>query len=160
MQCGWLGVVMYFCGCSGEFNCNYCIYYFGEMEDGIWFLYWLKCEFGFVLIVVVGYLLGGNMLGCLLVEEGDCCLLDVVVIVFVFFMFEVCSYYMDKGFLWVYQCYLFNLLKVNVLCKLKVYLGLLFVDLCQFKGMCCIWEFDDMIIVKIYGFVDVLDYYW
>lgn len=110
-------------------------------------------------MVVVGYLFGGNMLVCLLVKEGNDFLVDVVVIVFVLFMLEVCSYYMEKGFFCVYQCYLLNLLKVNVVCKLVVYFGMLLINFVQLKLVCCICEFDDFIIVRIYGYVDVIDYY-
>lgn len=77
-------------------------------------LHWLKREFGPAPTAAVGYSLGGNMLGCLLAEEGDRCPLDAAVIVSAPFMLEACSYHMDKGFSRVYQRYLLNLLKANV----------------------------------------------
>ena len=159
MQRGWLGVVMHFRGCSGEPNRNNRIYHSGETEDGTWFLHWLQREFGPVPTAAVGYSLGGNMLGCLLAEEGDRCPLDAAVIVSAPFMLEACSYHMDKGFSRVYQRYLLNLLKANASRKLKAYPGSLPVDLRQLKGMRRIREFDDMITAKIHGFADALDYY-
>ena len=158
-QRGWLGVVMHFRGCSGEPNRNHRIYHSGETEDGTWFLHWLKREFGPAPTAAVGYSLGGNMLGCLLAEEGDRCPLDAAVIVSAPFMLEACSYHMDKGFSRVYQRYLLNLLKANASRKLKAYPGSLPVDLRQLKGMRRIREFDDMITAKIHGFADALDYY-
>ncbi len=154
MQRGWLGVVMHFRGCSGEPNRNHRIYHSGETEDGTWFLHWLKREFGPAPTAAVGYSLGGNMLGCLLAEEGDRCPLDAAVIVSAPFMLEACSYHMDKGFSRVYQRYLLNLLKANASRKLKAYPGSLPVDLRQLKGMRRIREFDDMITAKIHGFAD------
>ncbi len=123
------------------------------------FLHWLKREFGPAPTAAVGYSLGGNMLGCLLAEEGDRCPLDAAVIVSAPFMLEACSYHMDKGFSRVYQRYLLNLLKANASRKLKAYPGSLPVDLRQLKGMRRIREFDDMITAKIHGFADALDYY-
>ena len=84
-------------------------------------LHWLKREFGPAPTAAVGYSLGGNMLGCLLAEEGDRCPLDAAVIVSAPFMLEACSYHMDKGFSRVYQRYLLNLLKANASRKLKAY---------------------------------------
>nr|VUD34579.1 putative hydrolase [Raoultella sp. NCTC 9187] len=81
MQRGWLGVVMHFRGCSGEPNRNNRIYHSGETEDGTWFLRWLQREFGPAPTAAVGYSLGGNMLGCLLANEGDSVPLDAAVIV-------------------------------------------------------------------------------
>lgn len=70
----------------GEPNRNNRIYHSGETEDGSWFLHWLQREWGAVPTAAVGYSLGGNMLGCLLAEEGDNVPLDAAAIVSAPFM--------------------------------------------------------------------------
>ncbi|MDF7679798.1 hydrolase [Enterobacteriaceae bacterium ESL0689] len=159
MQRGWLGVVMHFRGCSGVPNRNRRIYHSGEIEDGRWFLHWLRREFGTVPTAAVGYSLGGNMLACLLAAEGNNVPLDTAAIVSAPLMLEACSYHMDKGFARLYQYYLLHLLKANATRKLKAWPGSLPVDLHQLKAMRSIRDFDDMITARIHGFTDALDYY-
>ena len=110
MQRGWLGVVMHFAAAAANLTAitasitpakRKMAPVFALAEARVW----SRAD------RAVGYSLGGNMLGCLLAEEGDRCPLDAAVIVSAPFMLEACSYHMDKGFSRVYQRYLLNLLK-------------------------------------------------
>ncbi|EOS95471.1 hydrolase [Erwinia tracheiphila PSU-1] len=74
-QHGWLGVVMHFRGCSGEPNRLHRLYHSDETTDATFFLHWLREHRGTVLTVSVGFSLGGNMLACLMGQQGDRCLL-------------------------------------------------------------------------------------
>lgn len=158
-QHGWLGVVMHFRGCSGEPNRNRRLYHSGETSDGRYFLHWLRREFGTVPTAAIGYSLGGNMLACLLAQEGDNAPLDAAVMVSAPFMLEASSYHMEKGISRLYQRYLLNLLKANASRKIKAYPGSLPVNLQQIKAMRSIREFDCLITARIHGFTDAIDYY-
>ncbi|MTH47753.1 hydrolase [Intestinirhabdus alba] len=156
---GWLGVVMHFRGCSGEPNRQKRIYHSGETGDGSWFLHWLRRTWGVAPTAAVGYSLGGNMLACLLAQEGKETPVDAAVIVSAPFMLEQCSYHMDKGFSRIYQRYLLNLLKANAARKLKAWPDTLPVSLQQLRRVRRIREFDDLITARIHGFADAIDYY-
>jgi len=158
-QRGWLGVVMHFRGCGGEPNRLERIYHSGETEDASYFLRWLRETWGTVATAAVGFSLGGNMLGCLMGQQGDSCLLDAGVIVSAPLMLEPCSQRLEQGFSRVYQRYLLNLLKQNATRKLHAWPGTLPVDLTQLKALKRLREFDDAITARAHGFMDATDYY-
>lgn len=156
---GWLGVVMHFRGCSGTPNRQKRIYHSGDTGDASYFLNWLNLRYGSAPTAAVGYSLGGNMLACLLAEQGRQCSLNAAVIVSAPFMLEQCCYHMERGFSRIYQRYLLNLLKANASRKLAVYPGSLPIDLPRLRKVKRIREFDDLITSRIHGFDDALDYY-
>lgn len=156
---GWLGVVMHFRGCSGEPNRLNRIYHSGETGDASYFLRWLRDEWGQVPTAAVGVSLGGNMLACLMGQQGDNCLLDAGVTVSAPLMLEPCSLRLEQGFSRIYQRYLLNLLKQNAERKLRAWPGTLPVDLAQLKAMRKLREFDDAITARAHGFTDASDYY-
>ncbi len=156
---GWLGVVMHFRRCSGEPNRLRRIYHSGETSDASYFLRWLREEWGSVPTAAVGFSLGGNMLACLLGEQGASCLLDAAVVVSAPLMLEPCSLKLEQGFSRFYQRYLLNQLKQNAGRKLRAWPGTLPVDLSQLKALKKLRDFDDAITARAHGFLDATDYY-
>lgn len=156
---GWLAVVMHFRGCSGEPNRMKRIYHSGETSDATFFLRWLRTELGEAHTAAVGFSLGGNMLACLMGEQGDNCLLDAGVVVSAPLMLEPCSIKLEQGFSRVYQRYLLNLLKQNAARKLRAWPGTLPVDLPALKALRKLRDFDDAITARAHGFLDATDYY-
>ncbi len=138
LQCkqrGWLAVVMHFRGCSGEPNRLNRIYHSGETEDARFFLHWLTTRWGRVPTTAVGFSLGGNMLGCLLGQQGDEALIDAGVIVSAPLMLEPCSARLERGFSQVYQRYLLSQLKKNAQRKLRAWPDTLPVNLIQLNAL-------------------------
>lgn len=156
---GWLSVVMHFRGCSGEPNRLNRIYHSGETDDASYFLRWLREKWGTVPTAAVGFSLGGNMLACLMGQQGKACLLDAGVVVSAPLMLEPCSLRLEQGFSRIYQRYLLNLLKQNAKRKLLAWPGTLPVDLPQLKAIKKLREFDDAITARAHGFSDAGDYY-
>ncbi|MEJ5113807.1 hydrolase [Erwinia billingiae] len=156
---GWLGVVMHFRGCSGEPNRLNRIYHSGETSDATFFLNWLREEWGQVPTAAVGFSLGGNMLACLMGEQGKNCLLDAAVVVSAPLMLEPCSQKLEQGFSRVYQRYLLNLLKQNAERKLLAWPGTLPIDLTELRALKKLRDFDDAITARAHGFQDATDYY-
>jgi predicted alpha/beta-fold hydrolase len=156
---GWLAVVMHFRGCSGEPNRQHRIYHSGETEDASFFLHWLHTHWGRVPTVAIGFSLGGNMLGCLLGQQGDSALLDAGVIVSAPLMLEPCSLKLERGFSRFYQYYLLAQLKKNARRKLHAWPETLPVNLAQLKALRRLRDFDDAITARAHGFIDASDYY-
>lgn len=156
---GWLGVVMHFRGCSGEPNRLRRIYHSGETSDARFFLQWLRDEWGTVPTAAAGFSLGGNMLACLMGEQGYSCLLDAAVVVSAPLMLEPCSLKLEQGFSRFYQRYLLNLLKQNAERKLLAWPGTLPIDLPQLRALKKLRDFDDVITARAHGFLDATDYY-
>jgi len=162
LQCkqrGWLAVVMHFRGCSGEPNRLNRIYHSGETEDARFFLHWLTTRWGRVPTTAVGFSLGGNMLGCLLGQQGDEALIDAGVIVSAPLMLEPCSARLERGFSQVYQRYLLSQLKKNAQRKLRAWPDTLPVNLIQLNALRRLRDFDDAITARAHGFADATDYY-
>lgn len=158
-QRGWLGVVMHFRGCSGEPNRLNRIYHSGETEDARFFLHWLQETYGKVSTAAVGVSLGGNMLACLLGQEGDAARLDAAVVVSAPLLLEPCSAKLEQGFSRIYQRYLLGLLKQNATRKLTAWPGTLPVGLDELKGLKKLRAFDEAITARAHGFADAADYY-
>ncbi|MFU9136662.1 hydrolase [Erwinia tasmaniensis] len=158
-DCGWLGVVMHFRGCSGEPNRLPRIYHSGETSDAGYFMQWLREEWGRVPTAAVGVSLGGNMLACLLGEQGEDCLIDAAVVVSAPLMLEPCSRKLEQGLSRVYQRYLLNLLKQNAGRKLRAWPGTLPVDLPGLTALKTLRDFDNAITAPAHGFLDATDYY-
>ncbi len=158
-QRGWLGVVMHFRGCSGVPNRMGRIYHSGETGDASYFLQWLRDTFGDAPTAAVGVSLGGNMLACLMGEQGDACLLDAGVVVSAPLMLEPCSARLEQGFSRVYQRYLLGQLKLNARRKLQAWPGTLPIDLPQLNALKRLRDFDDAITARAHGFIDAVDYY-
>ncbi|MDL4914670.1 MAG: hydrolase [Enterobacterales bacterium endosymbiont of Blomia tropicalis] len=156
---GWLAVVMHFRGCSGEPNRLNRIYHSGETEDARFFLQWLRTRWGRVPTAAVGFSLGGNMLGCLLGQQGEDTALDASVIVSAPLMLEPCSLRLEQGFSRFYQYYLLAQLKKNAERKLRAWPETLPVNLTQLKALRRLRDFDDAITARAHGFVDAGDYY-
>lgn len=156
---GWLGVVMHFRGCSGEPNRLERIYHSGETGDAGYFLQWLREEWGEVPTAAVGVSLGGNMLACLMGQQGADCLLDAGVVVSAPLMLEPCSLKLEQGFSRVYQRYLLGLLKQNAERKLVAWPGTLPIDLATLRALKKLRDFDDAITARAHGFLDASDYY-
>lgn len=158
-QRGWLGVVMHFRGCSGEPNRLNRIYHSGETEDGRFFLHWLQENYGRVATAAVGVSLGGNMLACLLGQDGDRAPLDAAVVVSAPLLLEPCSIKLEQGFSRLYQRYLLSLLKQNAARKLHAWPGTLPIDLAGLKALKKLRAFDEAITARAHGFASAGDYY-
>lgn len=156
---GWLAVVMHFRGCSGEPNRLNRIYHSGETEDARFFLHWLRTRWGRVPTAAVGFSLGGNMLGCLLGQQGAAAEVDAGVIVSAPLLLEPCSLKLERGFSRVYQYYLLAQLKKNARRKLHAWPDTLPVNLAQLKALRRLRDFDDAITARAHGFLDAADYY-
>lgn len=158
-QRGWLGVVMHFRGCSGVPNRLGRIYHSGETEDAACFLRWLQQRWGKVPTAAVGVSLGGNMLACLMGQQGDDVLLDAGVVISAPLLLEPCSLRLESGFSRLYQHYLLGQLKKNARRKLRAWPGTLPVDLRQLRALRKLRDFDDAITARAHGFDDAADYY-
>ncbi|MBW1254329.1 hydrolase [Pantoea allii] len=158
-QRGWLAVVMHFRGCSGEPNRLNRIYHSGETEDARFFLNWLTTRWGRVPTAAVGFSLGGNMLGCLLGQQGNDAVIDAGVIVSAPLLLEPCSARLERGFSQVYQRYLLSQLKKNAQRKLHAWPDTLPIDLKQLSALRRLRDFDDAITARAHGFADATDYY-
>lgn len=156
---GWLGVVMHFRGCSGVPNRLRQSYHSGDIDDASYFLQWLTRTFGSVPTAAIGFSLGGNMLACLMGQQGETCQLDAGVIVSAPLMLEPCSDKLEQGFSRFYQYYLLKQLKKNIGRKIRVNPELLSVTAAELKKMRKLREFDDKVTSEIYNFTDALDYY-
>ncbi|MEM6051818.1 hydrolase [Erwinia sp. P7711] len=156
---GWLGVVMHFRGCSGVPNRLRRIYHSGETGDASYFLTWLREEWGQVPTAAVGFSLGGNMLACLMGEQGAACALDAGVVVSAPLMLEPCSLKLEQGVSRFYQRYLLSLLKQNAERKLLAWPGTLPLELKGLRALKKLRDFDDAITARAHGFLDATDYY-
>lgn len=156
---GWLAVVMHFRGCSGEPNRLPRSYHSGDFSDAGYFLDWLVQTYGKQPTAAIGYSLGGNMLACLMGEQGERCQIDAGVIVSAPLMLEPCSSKLEKGFSRFYQRYFLTRLKRSLRRKLKAYPNLFPITANKLGKIRKLREFDDLITAKIYNFTDATDYY-
>ncbi|ACZ78592.1 alpha/beta hydrolase fold protein [Dickeya parazeae Ech586] len=158
-QRGWLAVVMHFRGCSGQPNRLPRAYHASETEDARYFLHWLRQTLGDVPTVAAGFSLGGNMLACLLAQQGASCPLDAAAVVSAPLMLEPCSTRLEQGFSRLYQFYLLNSLRRNALHKLAMYPDCLPVSASRLRRVHRLREFDELVTSPLHGFTDATDYY-
>ncbi|MEH0833387.1 hydrolase [Pectobacterium cacticida] len=158
-QYDWLSVVMHFRGCGGKPNRMKRLYHSGETSDASYFLRWMQETLGDAPTAAIGVSLGGNMLACLLAQQGRSCYLSAATIVSAPLMLEPCSRRMEQGFSRLYQYYLLHLLKQSVGRKLDAYPDTLPIHFSQLKRIRRLQEFDDVITSRIHGFSDAIDYY-
>lgn len=154
---GWYVVVLYFCSCSGEINCQLCFYYFVDSVEVDWILCWFVVQYcGF--LVVVGVLFGGNVLLCWFGEYcSDMLIVCVVVVILMLIDVYVGGCVLLQGFVMVYICSFLKMFKCKVFVKFDQYLGLFDCDVMLQVVMMC--DFDEVVIVLLYGFVNVDDYW-
>lgn len=158
-QKGWLGVVMHFRGCSGIPNRLPRSYHSADIDDASYFLQWMNSRMGRQPTAATGFSLGGNMLACLMGDQGDDCLLDAGVIVSAPLMLEPCSSKLERGLSRFYQHYLLSKLKKSVRRKIKAHPQLLSVTANCLKNIKKLRQFDDLITAKLYNFANSTDYY-
>lgn len=118
IKVGWQVVLMYFRGCSGEINQVFRVYYLGEISDLVFILLLLNECYFVLLKVVMGFFFGVNMLFKLLGENFQVLGLKVVIVILVLLKLDECVVSVNQGFFKVYQKYLLNSMKYNLLQKM------------------------------------------
>jgi predicted alpha/beta-fold hydrolase len=160
-KAGWVGVLMHFRGCGKQTNRHSQAYHSGETGDATNFIEWLSRTFPKRPLAAVGFSLGGNMLAKYLGERGPQSLLDAAVVISAPLRLSPCANRMTQSFSRVYQKYLLDMLKVNMLKKLAHLKEAFILDVTaqQIKKVKTLREFDDLITGPLHGFVDANDYY-
>jgi len=163
---GMRSAALNFRGCSGSPNNRARSYHSGETGD-IHFLYQtLRQREPATPIGAVGFSLGGNVLLKWLGEQGDQLELFATVAVSVPLLLGICATKLDNGFAKFYRVNLLNKLKANMHIKLQHLESIgqskeankikVLGDLSAINSF---WQYDDQVIAKLHGFIDVHDYY-
>jgi predicted alpha/beta-fold hydrolase len=163
---GMRSAVLNFRGCSGSSNNKARCYHSGETED-IHFLYQtLRQREPETPLGVVGFSLGGNVLLKWLGEQGGRLDLFAAVAVSVPLLLGVCATKLDSGFSKCYRANLLRELKKYMRIKLQhlEHIGqseeaMKIKALGDLSAIGSFWEYDDRVVAKLHGFIDVHDYY-
>ncbi len=163
---GFRSVAINFRGCSGASNNRARSYHSGETED-IHFLYrTLRLREPETPIGAVGFSLGGNVLLKWLGEQGERLTLFAAVAVSVPLLLDICATKLDTGFAKFYRGRLLNELKAYMHLKLRhledtgqAEEAMQIRALGDLSDIGSFWQYDDRIVAKLHGFIDVHDYY-
>ncbi|MCQ8104030.1 hydrolase [Methylomonas sp. SURF-2] len=166
LQAGMASVAMNFRGCSGESNRAARCYHSGETED-IDFVYrCVRQRYPDSVIAAVGFSLGGNVLLKWLGEQADKATIAAAVAVCVPLLLHECASKLDKGFSRIYRKYLLDELKRYMDIKRRSLRQNGFQTeadklnrLGEWSGIKSFWQYDDRVVAKLHGFIDVHDYY-
>lgn len=158
---GFIVALMHFRSCSHEINMTAKAYHSGETGDAMQTIKHVKKRYPNLPIFGIGYSLGGNMLLKLLSETAGQKVLCAAVAISPPLLLEVCALRIQRGFSKVYQHYLLNRMKNNLLEKM------LRIDMSQFiklnrtqvKKISTFTEFDEDVTAPIHGFAGAEDYY-
>ena len=163
---GLRSVAINFRGCSGQPNNRARSYHSGETEDTHFLYRTLRQREPNTPIAAVGFSLGGNVLLKWLGEQGENLDLFAAVAVSVPLLLGVCATKLDQGFAKVYRKNLLDELKAYMHSKLLHLenLGRLddarkIKDLGDLSKIDSFWQYDDRVVAKLHGFMDVDDYY-
>ncbi len=160
-DCGWIGVLMHFRGCSQEPNRATRSYHSGETTDAAFIIRQIKERYPQSPLFAVGYSLGGNMILKYLGEQGDKCLLDAAVAVSVPFKLDRCAARLETGFSRAYLRHLVRQLTDSMVLKMKVVDFSKQVSLTEKEiiNLKTFREFDDVVTAPLHGFENADDYY-
>ncbi|PSU49909.1 hydrolase [Photobacterium frigidiphilum] len=158
-QQNWLGVMMHFRGCSGEINRQPRSYHSGEINDATFFIQWLKQQFPNRPFFAVGISLGGNMLVNYLAAKGDQSGLTAAQVISPPLNLASCSERIQQGFSKVYQQYLLNSMKKNLIKKITNLPDEMPIGPQQVEKIQSLWQFDELVTAPLHGFKDAADYY-
>lgn len=166
LEQGMRSAALNFRGCSGSSNNRARSYHSGETED-IHFLYQtLRRREPATPIGAVGFSLGGNVLLKWLGEQGDQLELFAAVAVSVPLLLGICATKLDNGFAKFYRFNLLKELKTSMRIKLlhlesigQSQEAMKIKSLGDLSTITSFWQYDDQVIAKLHGFIDVHDYY-
>ena len=153
--------LMHFRGCSHELNQTPRAYHSGEISDPLQVLDLVKARYSDLPIFAVGYSLGGNMLLKLLSEVTNQSLVKAAVAVSAPLLLAECSVRMQFGFSRLYQHYLLDSMKDNLLAKMKRIdmTSMLRMTAKEVKRIASFREFDQKVTAPLHGFISADDYY-
>jgi predicted alpha/beta-fold hydrolase len=158
---GFIVALMHFRGCSHEVNMTPRAYHSGETVDPMQTIAHVKKRYPDLPMFAIGYSLGGNMLLKLLSDTAGQKVLCAAVAVSAPLLLAECALRMQRGFSRLYQYYLLNSMKNNLLVKMKridMY-HLLNVNEREIKGLTTFREFDQEVTSQLHGFDGADDYY-
>ena len=160
-KAGWQVVLMHFRGCSGEINQAPRAYHSGETSDPAFILSLLNERYPALPKVAMGFSLGANMLLKLLGENPQALGLKAAIAISAPLKLDECAASVNQGFSKVYQKYLLNSMKHNLLQKMQKidYRGILQISQHDIQGIHTFRDFDDKVTAPLHGYQDADDYY-
>lgn len=158
---GFIVALMHFRGCSHEANITARAYHSGETQDPLQTIALAKSRYPRLPLFAVGYSLGGNMLLKLLSDTKTQKLLCAAVAVSAPLLLAECALRMQRGFSRLYQYYLLNSMKKNLLEKMQRIdmTPLLRINTEGVQDISSFREFDQEVTSQLHGFDDADDYY-
>ncbi len=163
---GLRSVALNFRGCSGEFNHSSRCYHSGETGDTDFLYRTLRKREPNTPMAAVGFSIGGNVLLKWLGEQGDNVDLFAATAVSVPLVLSTCANKLDKGFSMLYRASLLRELKEYIQLKQQHLESLgnskeaeLLREIGDLENITSFWQYDDRVIVKLYNFANVDDYY-
>ena len=158
---GFIVALMHFRGCSHESNMTPRAYHSGETTDPMQTIQHVKARYPDLPVFAVGYSLGGNMLLKLLSDTHGQKILCAAVAVSAPLLLAECALRMQRGFSRLYQYYLLNSMKNNLLEKMQSInmSHLLRIDKTGVKNLSSFREFDEEVTSQLHGFNSADDYY-
>lgn len=158
---GFIVALMHFRSCSHEVNITPRAYHSGETADPMQTIAHVKKRYPDLPVFAVGYSLGGNMLLKLLSETAGQKVLCAAVAVSAPLLLAECALRMQRGFSRLYQHYLLNSMKQNLLEKMQRMdmRHLLNINSNEVKALSTFREFDQEVTSQLHGFDGADDYY-
>ncbi len=163
---GFRSAALNFRGCSGPVNNRARSYHSGETEDVHTLYQTLRQREPDTPIAAIGFSLGGNVLLKWLGEQGQNVNLFAAVAVSVPLLLGICATKLDNGFAKLYRGNLLKELKEYMHNKLAHLENIGHTEdavkingLGDLSAINSFWEYDDRVVAKLHGFVDVHDYY-
>ena len=158
---GFIVALMHFRGCSHELNLTPKAYHSGETTDPLQTIEHVRKRYPNLPLFAVGYSLGGNMLLKLLRESQEAKHIKASVAVSAPLLLAECALRMQRGFSKLYQHYLLDSMKSNLLAKMRRFdmSGLISLNIEAAKNIATFREFDHEVTAPIHGFDSADDYY-
>ncbi|RDI37276.1 hydrolase [Aquicella lusitana] len=154
---GWRGVFMHFRGCSGEPNRLPRSYHSGETGDVNFVIRVLMDREPDMMLGVVGFSLGGNVLLKWLGETGKYNPLKAAIAISVPFELHKAASRIQNGFSKFYQWYFIRCLRDRLAVKFQA--RPTSVDPSLMYEVSTMYDFDDKITAPLHGFSGVEEYY-
>lgn len=160
-QAGWQVVLMHFRGCSGEINQAARAYHSGETSDPAFVLSMLNARYPTLPKVAMGFSLGANMLLKLVGENPQAFGLKAAIAISAPLKLDECAASVNQGFSKVYQKYLLNSMKRNLLQKMQKidFRGILKISQHDIREIHTFRDFDNKVTAPLHGYQDADDYY-
>jgi predicted alpha/beta-fold hydrolase len=158
---GFIVALMHFRGCSHELNMTPRAYHSGETADPMQTILHVKKRYPALPIFAIGYSLGGNMLLKLLSETAGQKIICAAIAVSAPLLLAECALRMQRGFSRLYQYYLLNSMKDNLLAKMQRFdmQSVLNINESKVKTLSTFREFDQDVTSRLHGFDGADDYY-